>query len=182
MSAAGQLVTPDFTPMLSLGQPQWYAIHTRAKHEKCVAAELDKKGINNYLPLMTQVHRWSDRRKTVHLPLFPCYTFVRALLDAEARVAVLKIWGVLGFVGAQNYGAPIPESQIEGVRALLASNLPFMPYPFLKIGQRVRVRGGALTGLEGILVSNRNRHLVVSVEGIERSFSVCIDGCDVEPV
>jgi transcription termination/antitermination protein NusG len=182
MSACIPLTTSELPPVVTLPQPQWYAIHTRAKHEKCVAAELEKKGVPHYLPLVQQVHRWSDRRKIVHLPLFSCYAFVRAVLDAEARAAIMKIWGVLGFVGPQNLGTAIPESQIEGVRALLASNMPFLPHPFLKVGQRVRVCGGALAGLEGILVSNRNRHLILSVEGIERSFSVCIDGCDVEPV
>ena len=104
------------------------------------------------------------------------------MLDAQVRVAIVRIWGVLGFVGVQNQGTAIPDSQIENIRALLASQLPFTPHPYLKVGQRVRVRGGALAGLEGILASNKNRQLVISVEGIQRSFSVSIDGYDVEPI
>ena len=163
-------------------QPQWYAVHTRPKHEKRATKELEQKGILTYLPLVTEIHRWSDRQKKVEMPLFSCYAFVKIVASAEMRVAVLSTGGVLSIVGAQSQGVPIPESQIEQIRTLLASKVPFSAHPFLKVGQRVRIRGGCLEGMEGILTGqNGNRCLVVSVDGIQRSLSIRLEGYDVEP-
>ena len=167
-----------------LDQPRWYAIQTRARHEKRVAAELAYKGLAHYLPTINETHRWSDRRKVVEVPLFPCYAFVSLIPDSHSRLAVLTIPGVLKFVGAHNSGLlPIPDSQIEDVRLLLKQQIPMDPYPFLKVGQRVRIRSGALNGMEGILIGkNGNSRLVVSVEAIERSLAISLQGYDLEPV
>jgi transcription antitermination factor NusG len=174
-----QLVTETAVPALK--QAQWYAIQTRPRHEKKVTAELTEKHIDSYLPLLNQMHRWSDRRKLVQVPLFPGYVFVRANLDPEIRVAVLRSCGAIAFVGPQREPLPIPDSEIEDIRTLLLTKVPLTPFPFLKIGQRVRVRGGALDGLEGILVTNGHRRLVISVESIQRSLSITIEGYDLEP-
>jgi hypothetical protein len=86
-------------------------------------------------------------------------------------------------VGTRGEGVPIPENQVESMRTLVSGKLPYTTYPFLKIGQRVRVRGGSLDGVEGILISrNGNRTLVISVEPIQRSLAVSIDGYQVQPI
>ena len=159
----------------------WYAIQTRPRHEKKVCAEVQEKRIESYLPLLTQVHRWSDRNKLVQVPLFPGYVFIHAHLDAWVRLSILRVWGALNFVGAQCEPVAIPDSEIEAVQTLLRTQISLTPFPFLRVGQRVRVRGGVLDGMEGILVTNDKRHLVVSVEGIQRSLSISIEGYDVEP-
>lgn len=164
----------------ALNQGCWYAVQTRARHEKKVAAELQEKNISAYLPLMAQVHHWSDRRKIVHVPVFPGYLFVRTELEPRIRLSVLQIWGVLGFVGSQREILPIPDCEIEDIQDLVNKKIPLTPYPFLKVGQRVRVRGGALDGLEGILVTNGEKRLVISVGTINRSLSIAIEGYDVE--
>ena len=160
----------------------WYALQTRPRHEKKVAVELEEKGIRNYLPLVTRIHHWSDRRKVVHLPLFSCYVFINAVLAPTVRYSALSSWGALGFVGPNRQPMEIPLSEIEQVRKLLESNTPLSPYQFLKIGQRVRVRGGCLDGLEGILVGReREKRLVISIQTIQRSLAMSIEGYDVEP-
>ncbi len=161
----------------------WYAIHTRARHEKKVAAHLQDKGVTTFLPLIAQRHRWSDRNKTIQMALFPCYTFVHMDTHTEERLAVLKTPGVLGFVGVHGVGIPILDKEIEDIQTLLAHNVTCALYPFLRTGQRVRIRGGCLEGVEGILVAkNSDRSLVVSIELIQRSVAVRIDGYDAEPV
>lgn len=161
----------------------WYAVHTRARHERVVAQRLTEQGVNTFLPLVTEVHRWSDRRKSVELPLFGCYVFVKLAPTGEERLKVLRIDSVLKFVGARGLGTPIAEAQIDAVRTLIGQQLPWSTHPFLQIGQRVRVRGGALDGVEGILVSrNDDNTLVVSIDAIQRSLAVRIQGYDVEPV
>ena len=169
-------------PNLQEEQPSWYAVRTRPRHEKKVASELIEKGIKIYLPLVTQVRRWSDRRKVVQLPLFSCYAFVYSVLDLRLRVTIYGISGALGFVGPNNQGIPIPDVQIENIRTLMAGDVPLTPYPSLKVGQRVRVRGGVLDGIEGILSTKGDRRLVISVDSINASFSIDLEGYDVEPV
>jgi transcription antitermination factor NusG len=161
----------------------WYALHTRARHERIVVQRLREQGVTTFLPLVTEVHRWSDRRKSVELPLFSCYVFVKLSATSEERLRVLRIDGVFKFVGARGMGTPIAETQIDAVRTLIGQQLPWSSHPFLKIGQRVRVRGGALDGVEGILLSrNDDNTLVVSIDAIQRSLAVRIQGYDLEPV
>jgi transcription antitermination factor NusG len=161
----------------------WYALQTRPRHEKRVASELAQKGVNAFLPLVSDIRQWSDRRVQVDLPLFSCYLFVNIVPTAECRVAVLQSYGALGFVGRGKEPISVPESQIEHVRRLVANKIPFVAHPFLEIGQRVRIRGGVLDGIEGILERRKGRdHLVLSVQTIQRSLSLSIEGYDVEAV
>ena len=162
---------------------EWYAIHTRAQHEKSVVSHLQRQGLTTFLPLVSEVHRWSDRRKVVHLPLFTCYAFVHMRLVPESWAKVMGITGVLRLVGTRGQGVPIPDSQIDAVQALLSSSLSYQICPFLQVGQRVRVRGGSLDGVEGLLMArNGDRTLIISVEPIQRSLSVRIDDYKVEPI
>ena len=166
-----------------IAQPQWYAVQTRPRHEKKIAAELQEKGIASFLPMVTEVRRWSDRRTTVQFPLFSCYVFVNMPFATEARITVLRSYGVLSFVGSSKQGTPIPDREIEGIRRLLAEKVGFTFHPFLQIGQKVRIRGGAFDGVEGILVRRSgDDRLVLSVQTIQRSLSMSIEGYEVEPV
>jgi len=164
-------------------ESNWYAIWTRARHEKRVAHELQETRIGTFLPLLQQIHQWSDRRGKVEVPMFSCYAFVRIAQQTEERLKVLRTPGVLGFVGIRGVGVPIPDKEIEDIHTLLANNVTCALYPFLRMGQCVRIRGGCLEGVEGILVGkNSDRSLVVSIELIQRSVAVRIDGYDVEPI
>jgi transcription antitermination factor NusG len=184
MSAGNQSwELPNMAPINASGTENWYAVHTRARHERAVAHRLREIGVNTFLPLVTEVHRWSDRRKSVEVPLFGCYVFVKLPPTGEDRLRVLRIDGVFKFVGARGVGTPIAEAQIDAVRTLIGQQLPWSSHPFLQIGQRVRVRGGALDGVEGILLSrNDDNTLVVSIDAIQRSLAVRIQGYDLEPV
>ena len=168
---------------LSAGHPSesWYAVQTRTRHEKMVAQRLHERAVTTFLPLMTEVHRWSDRKKVVELPLFGGYVFAKIAATNIERLRVLRVEGVLSLVGSGKEGTPIPDNEIESVRLLLQEGLPWSSHPFLKIGQRVRIRSGALDGMEGVLVSrNGDRTLVISVDAIQRSLAVRVEGYDVE--
>src|SRR5579862_9944758 len=164
-------------------ESEWYALHTRPRHEKLVVQRLLERGVETFLPIVTETHRWSDRKKSVQLPLFSCYVFAKFIPNRSDRLQVLRVGGVLGLVGSQGEGTPIPDSQIDAVRTLVGGAVPWSPYPFLQIGQRVRIRGGALEGLEGILVSRSgNQTLVISVDALQRSLAVRVEGYQVEAI
>jgi transcription antitermination factor NusG len=116
------------------------------------------------------------------VPLFSCYVFAKFVPNRSERLRVLRVEGVFGLVGGRGEGIAIPDEQINAVQGLVEAQLPWSSYPFLKIGQRVRIRSGALDGLEGILVSrNGDRTLVISVDAIQRSLAVRVEGYEVEP-
>lgn len=183
--SSGQIVhhnSSDVGTLEWMAGPQWYAVRTRSRHEKMVTQQLDRAGLEAFLPVVTAVHKWSDRNRQVEVPLFSGYCFVRVAYNSEHRVRVLQTNGVVNFVGVQNTGIPIPDSQIEDIKTLVARKVPFREHSFLSIGQRVRVRGGALDGVEGILEAQKgDRSLIISLDPIQRSLSICIDGYEVEP-
>jgi transcription antitermination factor NusG len=173
---------PQLAPRIEAEVENWYGLQTRPRHEKIVAQRLEERGVTTFLPLVTEVHRWSDRKKSVQMPLFSCYVFAKFVPNRSDRLRVLRVDGVFGLVGASGEGTPIPDAQIDAVRSLVETELPWSSHPFLKIGQRVRIRSGALDGMEGILVSrNGDRTLVISVEAIQRSLAVRVEGYEVEP-
>jgi transcription antitermination factor NusG len=165
----------------ALPQPLWYAIRTRSRHEKIVSDQLEQRGIESFLPLVRRTRKWSDRVKEVDLPLFAGYNFVRLILSSTDRLRVLQIHGVAGFVGTQGGGTPIPESQIQGIRTVLASKVPFEEGTTFTVGQRVRIRGGSLDGVEGILTAhNGDQSLMIAIEPIQKSLCIRVQGYTVE--
>jgi transcriptional antiterminator RfaH len=161
----------------------WFALHTKARHEKSVDALLRAKNFQSFLPIITKVQRWSDRNQKVEFPLFPSYSFVQIPPNAQNFVAVLRTPGVMRIVGAGCEPLAVPEKQIEDIRSLLNQKVPFWEHPFLTAGQRVRVRGGCLEGIEGILTEMKaNRTLVISADPIQRSIAVSVEDYEVEPI
>ena len=167
-------------PSASCGNSVWFAVQTRLRYEKRVATELEEKNLEVFLPMLASKHQWSDRQRTVQMPLFPSYLFVRIPQTKEARITVLSTNGATGFVGVRGTGIVIPEDEIESVRTVLAQGISVHAHAFLTVGDRVRVRGGSLDGVEGILLAkNDDLSLVVSIKLIQRSLSIRIAGYQV---
>ena len=160
----------------------WFALQTRPRHEKKVNVDLSEKGIESFLPLRREKRRWSDRQQWVETPLFSHYVFVRIPISVESRARVLQTTGVVQFAGAPGRGTPIPEEQIATLQTIVSQRVPIMAHEYLRVGQRVRIYGGALDGIEGVLSAIQNdRTLVVSVDLIQKSVAIRIDGFEVEP-
>ncbi len=161
--------------------PHWYAIRTRSRHEKRVRDELAARGMEPFLPLMQRWRQWKDRRKLVAFPLFPGYCFARFPLSA--RVTVLTAHGVVQILGNHEGPSPVPDAEIEAVRRLVESTLPYDPHPYLLEGMQVEVTRGPLAGLRGILLRKGARaRLVIGVTLIQQGASVELDALDVSPV
>jgi transcription antitermination factor NusG len=161
----------------------WFAVETRPRHEKKVSIALQDKGVENFLPLFSEAHQWSDRRRIVEMPVFPRYVFIHIESATSARIPVLRTGGVMSFVGNRGVGAAIPDVQIDNVRNIITHGVPFTCSSFVDVGQRVRIRGGALDGVEGVLSAiNGNQSLVVSVEMIRRSLAIRVEGYRIERV
>lgn len=165
---------------LAMVKPHWYAIYTRASHEKRVAAELNARTVEHFLPLYSSVRRWKDRHVRLNLPLFPGYVFVRLAL--QDRLHVLQVPSVVRMIGFGGLPTALPDEEVEILRSGLADQLHAEPHPFLTVGRRVRIVSGPLAGFEGILRRKKNKlRFVVSIELIHRAFAVDVDARDVQP-
>lgn len=157
----------------------WYALFTRHQHEKSVALALSNKDLEVYLPLYRSVRQWRDRSKQIWLPLFPCYVFIRDGMDRQFQIVTTP--GILRIVGWGGRPAIVPQTQLDMATRIIESHLAVEPHPYLQSGDRVRVKTGALMGLEGILTRQKGRErLVVSMEMLGRSAAIEIDALDVE--
>lgn len=155
---------------MNKSQP-WFALTVRSRHEKRVAQILCNKRLEAFLPLYRARHHWTDRVQAVDLPLFPGYIFCR--FDYAQRWPVLATPGVTSLVGFGHAPTPVSDGEIDSIQAILASGLPAQPWPFVHAGQLVRIERGALAGLEGVLLREKDAlRVVVSVELLRRSVAV----------
>ena len=167
------------TCLPSAGQINWYALYTAPRHEKKIAEQINRHGIDCFLPLYRSVRRWKDRRKELSLVLFPGYVFVRIAL--QNRLQVLQLPAAVRLITFNGEPAVLPEGEIENLRDRLVSSRGLEPHPYLRAGCRVRVRSGPLEGLEGIIQRGKDRcRLVFSIHLISRSVAVEVDESDVE--
>jgi transcription antitermination factor NusG len=160
---------------------RWFALRVKPRFEKTVANIARNKGYEEFLPLHRCRRRWSDRFKPVELPLFPGYVFCQ--LNPEFRLPLLTIPGALHFIGIGRIPAPIDDGEIAALQAAMRSELWAEPWPFLDVGQRVRLEEGPLTGLEGLLIENRKKQrLIVSITLLRRSVAVEVERDWVRPL
>jgi len=159
----------------------WYAVYTRFQHEKSAAALLSQKEFEVFLPLYRSISKWKDRNQLVVLPLFPCYLFVKT--EQTRKAEILRTTGVVGLVENSGRACAVPEDQIDAVRRICSLATRFQPHPFVKLGDRVRIRKGPLVGMEGLYVRTKTLdRVVVSVELLRQSVAVEVDMTDIEPV
>ena len=160
---------------------RWFALRVRSHCERTVAEVIRHKGFEEFLPLCQCRHRWSDRLKSMELPLFPGYVFCR--IDPKLRLTVLTIPGAVHFVGVGKTPIPIEEAEIAALRNAMRSGLATEPWAYREVGQLVRLDDGPLAGLEGLLIEVRNQYkIIVSVTLLKRSVAVGIDRRWVTPL
>src|SRR5437773_3943281 len=164
----------------STGDYPWFALRIRSRCEKNVVAALNEKGYEVFLPLYCHRRRWSDRIKEIEEPLFPGYLFCR--FDLQKRLPILITPHVILIVGTGKMPVPVDDREITVLQSIVISGLQAQPWPFLQLGQRVRVLQGPLCRVEGTLVAFKRGHrLVVSVTFLQRSMAVEIDNDCVAP-
>jgi transcription antitermination factor NusG len=157
----------------------WFALWTRSRHEQVVREQLTSKQIETFLPTRPTWRRWKDRKKKIDWPLFPGYCFAR--FNPAEPLPVLRCTGVVSIVSIAGQPAAIPDVELESIRLLTSSELPFDPCPLIHEGMTVEVVHGPLRGVVGVLVrkdAHRSR-LVLSVNLIGQAVSVDVDAADV---
>ena len=180
VDSLGQVVESEVSETSQETTP-WWALYTRHQCEKMVAETLSCKQFEVFLPLYASIRRWTDRQKTLFLPIFPGYVFVRGGLERRLEIVMTPGVQTILFYGEQV--AAIPESEIHNIRRMVEGPHRVEPHPYLQCGEKVRITRGSLKGIEGVLVRKKNLfRIVLSMDLLHQSVAVEIDASDVEPV
>lgn len=162
-------------------QVSWYALQVRSRKENYVASQIIGQGYECLLPTYKSIRKWSDRVKELEQPLFPGYLFCR--FNFQDRRPLITTPGVLQIVGSGRTAVPVSDEEIRALQLVVSSGVSKQPWPYLQVGQRVRVNYGTLAGLEGILVNLKGNHRVVlSVTLLQRSVAMEVDSAWLTPV
>ena len=157
---------------LTSGAPcQWFAVYTAPRNEKRVAELLELRRVENFLPTYRSSRQWKNgTRPEIELPLFPNYLFIHIVREDRGRV--LATPGVVMIVGRGVEPAPLPDFEIDSLRTGLHLR-KVEPHPYLTVGRRVRIKSGAMYGLEGVLVRRKNcDRVVITLDCIRQSMAV----------
>jgi transcription antitermination factor NusG len=159
----------------------WFALQVRSRWEASTAVLLSGVGYKTLNPTYQIKKRWGGRLREVAAPLFPGYIFCQ--FDVHKRLPVLITPGVIAVVSRGRIPLPVDESEIAGIQTVISSGLHAEPWPYLEVGQRIRIEKDALAGLEGILVQFKGNHrIVVSVSLLQRSVALEVDRTCVTPI
>lgn len=164
--------------------PQWYTLWTHSHCEQLVCDQLAAKGFHLFLPMMDVWSRRGGVRHLIRVPMFAGYLFLRHAMDKVSYIEVRKARGLVRVLGERwDRLAEVPDREIDAIQKLLRAQVPALPHPYLREGQRVRITCGPLAGVEGILMQVRPNKglLVLSVGLLQRSVAVEVDCTQVVP-
>src|SRR5246127_830292 len=168
-----RVVPPHFGVEPNLAADRWYALYVRSRHEKTVENSLRVKGYSVFSPSYRTKRKRVDRIAEIEVPLFPGYVFCQ--FDTNKRLPILMTPGVVGVVGRGNRPGPVDDTEMAAIRTVALGGRPVQPGLFLRLGQRVRLQSGPLTGVEGIFLSVKDEcHLILSITLLQRAVSVVI--------
>jgi transcription antitermination factor NusG len=160
---------------------EWFALQVRTRWEGSTAILLSGKGYEVFLPTYKIKKRWTGRLKEVAAPLFPGYVFCQ--FDVQKRLPILVTPGVISVVSRGRIPIPVDDIEMAAIQKIVSLGFRAEPYPYLELGQRVRIESDVLKGIEGILINFKGNHrIVVSVSLLRRSVALEIDRSCVKPV
>lgn len=161
-------------PAINKPAQQWFALAVKPRHDKAVARSLEAKGFETFVPLYRRRHQYAARYKDSELPLFPGYVFCR--FDALFRLPILTTPGITQILGNGSYPLPVSETEISSLQTAIRAELPLQPFPFVEVGQKVRIEEGALAGVEGVVIKlKQSLRLVLSITLLQRSVLLEVD-------
>ena len=165
---------------LGSAESPWFAVNVRSNQEKIVDALLREKGFSTFCPLQRKRSRRADKVLELELPLFPGYLFCQ--FAPHNRGPIVTLTPVVRVVGVGKTPVAVDATEFSAVRAIVSSGVPYKPWPYLGVGERVRVVAGPLAGLTGILTGERGEdRVVVSVGLIQRSVAAEIQRSWIAP-
>ena len=151
----------------------WFALYTKPRSEFSAERQLQVLGVQYFLPTITNVRQWSDRKKKITEPLFRGYIFIHT--NEKERLQAVKVSSVIRCIFAHGRPAVIPEWQIENVKRMLKLDLQITVQNEFTPGKKILINDGPLRGMIGVVVnSKRGKSIAVSIDLLHRSISTLI--------
>ena len=152
----------------------WRVIYVASRNEKKVAMQLEEKNIDNYLPLIKTVRQWSDRKKTVELPLLNSYVFVNVVPEEHEEVMRTKCF--VNFLRLEGKIAKVSQEEIDRLKQLIELGYTIEARPYNtkhKAGDKIKVSSGPLKGMEGVITRvHGEKYFEVALENIHQNVRV----------
>jgi transcriptional antiterminator NusG len=156
--------------------PVWYVLQVQPLREFRVREQLERAGIEHYLPVRK---RKGWRGLELDAPVFPGYVFARNACAADLYDLFRPTRWLLRLLGDRRGPASVPDSQVETLRLMLTR-------PKIEItdlwqgGEEVEITAGPLAGAIGRVAYVKNKvRLIVSIEMLGRAVSAELDAAAV---
>ena len=157
----------------------WFALHTKPRQEKAMVRELIKMAVPCYLPLYQNSRLVKSIKVDSYIPLFPSYLFLYG--DGDERLSALKTNRIVNIL-------PVEDQQrlrndLVQIQELIESKVPLSIESRLQAGRRVRIRDGAMRGLEGVLIDRRGeKRVIVAIDFLQQGASVAVEDFLIEAI
>jgi transcription antitermination factor NusG len=146
----------------------WFALYTKPRAEYKAAKQLEEIQVSYYLPTVTRIKQWSDRKKKVTEPILNGYIFIFA--DERERILSLERPSIVRCIFDNGRPAKIPEWQINSLKRMLSQEAEFFLKEGLIPGAKVKIKNGPFEGVTGVIVEADNGHdIAVSIDLLNRS-------------
>jgi transcription antitermination factor NusG len=146
----------------------WFALYTKPRTEFKAAEQLKTIGVDYYLPVITRIKQWSDRKKRVTEPVMYGYIFIFA--DEKERLLALEQQAIVRCIFDQGRPAVIPSWQIENLQKMLNQASDVFLHEGIVPGVKVRIKDGPFEDVIGVVKESDNGSTIaVSIDLLNRS-------------
>lgn len=146
----------------------WFALYTKPRSEFKAAEQIQTAGVEYYLPTITEIRQWSDRKKKITEPVLRGYIFI--LATEKERLISLEQYSVVRCITERGRPAKIPNWQIENLKNMLNHKAEFHITNKLFPGSKVRIKEGPFEGIIGTIIDTENgKDIAVSIDLLNRS-------------
>ncbi|MCX6152136.1 MAG: UpxY family transcription antiterminator [Ignavibacteriales bacterium] len=151
----------------------WFALYTKPRHEFKASENLHLVEVEHYLPTVTRLKQWSDRKKKIIEPLIRGYIFV--FVTEKERFLALQQNGIVRCVSFHGQPAIIPEWQIENLKKMLNRDSDFTLSEVIKVGAKVKVIDGPFQGVIGVVnYTQSGKTISITIDMLKRSVTAVL--------
>lgn len=159
----------------------WFVIQTKPRNEQKVEKQIIEKDVEVFLPLITSIRYWSDRKKKIQVPMFSGYLFVHASEDERVH-AIKNTIGAIRYLFFEKRPARLTDNEIESIRlSLKAPERVKVEKSNFSKGDMVMVTRGVFRGLKGLITEIRgNYKLTVNIFELSMSLNIVLNPYEIE--
>lgn len=152
----------------SIGNKFWFALYTKPRQEFKAELQLRAAGLDVYLPKITRLKQWSDRKKKVTEPLINSYIFIYS--SEKERLLALEQNAVVRCIFDCGRPAKIPDDQMRNFMEFIKEEEDYFVVNGIVKGAKVLIKDGPFAGVTGVVVEEPSgKTVAVSIELLNRT-------------